>query len=81
MPSPCTPGIHLKKGEAKESKNMTGASRGGEHGGGSPWNCKNYREAMSWKTQARLLRAPHPSIGLPEGPDAAVPSPPLEPEF
>lgn len=35
MPSPCTLGIHLKKGEAKESKNLIGASRGGEHGGGS----------------------------------------------
>lgn len=26
MPSSCTPGIHLKKGEAKECKNMMGAS-------------------------------------------------------
>ena len=34
LPSSHTPGIQLKKGEAKGSKNMMGASGGGEHGGG-----------------------------------------------
>ena len=35
LPSPCTLGVHLKKGEAEESKKLIGARRGGEHGGGS----------------------------------------------
>lgn len=57
--------VHVPQGFFLKREEHNGASGGGEYGGGSIWNCKNDRKVMSWKTQAQLLPAPHPSVGPP----------------